>query len=100
MKVRNTFILLAIVALLVGGIVFAVASLPQRKQSPQNSARVKLEYSNRELISQNYTPPDVAPIPMSSDRLLVPVGDTLYMLDSNNREPLKRSVRRLVCSRR
>jgi hypothetical protein len=82
---RNKLILLAIVVLLVACTVFAIALRTQRKQSPLNSDRVKLEYSNPDLKSKNYAPPAVPPIPMSSDRLLIPVGDTLYMLDSNNR---------------
>ena|ERR1700730_6506989 len=85
MRVRNTYILLAIVVLLVGGIVFAIASRTQRKLPTQSGTRLKLEYGNPDLKADNYTPPAVAPIPMSSDRLLVPVGDTIYMLDSDNR---------------
>ena len=82
---RNKLILLTIVVLLVACTIFAIALRTQRNQSPQNSERVKLEYSNPDLKSKNYAPPAVPPIPMSSDGLLVPVGDTLYMLDSSNR---------------
>jgi hypothetical protein len=85
MRVRNTYILLAIVVLLVGGIVFAIASRTQRKLPTQSGTLLKLEYGNPDLKSGNYTPPAVAPISMSTDRLLVPVGDRIYMLDSNNR---------------
>ena len=82
--VKNRYIFLAVVLLLVGCTIFAITSRTQRKQPTQNGDKLKLEYSNPDLKSDNYTPPAVAPIPMSSDRLLVPVGDTLYMLDSPN----------------
>ena len=78
-------ILLTFVVLLVAGTVLAIARVNQRKHSPKNSGTVKLEYNNPELKSETYTPPAIAPIAISSDRLLVPVGDMLYMLDSNNR---------------
>jgi hypothetical protein len=83
--VKKEYILVAVVLLLLGYTVFAIASRTQRKQPTQNGDRLKLEYRNPDLKSDNYTPPAVAPIPMSSDRLLVPVGDTLYMVDSHNR---------------
>lgn len=64
--------------------VFAIAPQTKQKQSPQDSAKIKLEYRNPYLRSEDYKL-QIAPIPMSSDRLLVPVGDALYMLDSKNR---------------
>ncbi|MFN2513684.1 MAG: hypothetical protein ABR568_19975 [Pyrinomonadaceae bacterium] len=83
--VKYKYVLVAVVLLLVGCAVFAIASRTQRKQPTQNGDRLKLEYSNPDLKSDNYTPRAVAPIPMSLDRLLVPVGDMLYMVDSHNR---------------
>ena len=82
---KNKYIFLAVVLLLVGGTAFAIVSQTQQKQPTQYGERIKLDYSNPDLKSVNDKPTVVAPIPMSSDRLLVPVGDTLYMLDSHNR---------------
>jgi len=76
--------LLAIVVLLVACTVFA-NSHTQRKQLPPNSDSVTLKFSNPDLKSKHYAPSALPPIPMSLDRLLVPVGNTLYMLESNNR---------------
>jgi hypothetical protein len=47
---------------------------------------IKLEYSSPDLrtADEKYTPRAISPIDVSADRLLVPVGDVLYMLDSNN----------------
>ena len=63
----------------------AVTSIIQTRGVTQQSKTTKLAYARPDLTSDNYTPPAVAPIPVPSNRLLVPVGDTLYMLDSNNR---------------
>jgi hypothetical protein len=82
---RSIRLPLIIALTLVACTAFAVTSLIQRKQPTQERKTTKLAYTNPDLSSDNYTPPAVAPIPISSDRLLVPVGDTLYMLDSNNR---------------
>ena len=85
LSMKSKYTLLATLVLLVVGTVFAVASHTQRKHSPQNSNRVMLEYSSPQLKLGDYTSPAVAPILISLDRLLIPVGDTLYMLDSQNR---------------
>ncbi|MFN2510547.1 MAG: hypothetical protein ABR568_03775 [Pyrinomonadaceae bacterium] len=77
--------LLIIVVVFVGCTAFAMMSFIQRKQPTQELKTTKLVYTNPDLSSDNYTHPVLAPIPISSSRLLVPVGDTLYMLDSNNR---------------
>ena len=79
--------LLALIVLLVSlcCTVFAVASYLQKKSLTPERKSTKLTYANPDLTSGNYTPPAVAPIALPSDRLLVPMGDTLYMLDSNNR---------------
>ena len=46
---------------------------------------LKLEYSGELLVEdKNYIPPAIAPIVVSSNRFLVPVGDTIYMLDDKN----------------
>jgi hypothetical protein len=83
--IRGKLLLLVIVVGLVGCTAFAVTSLLQRKQPTEKLKTTKLVYTNPDLSSDNYTPPALAPIPTSSDRLLVTVGDTIYMLDSNNR---------------
>ncbi len=82
---RAKLLLLVIVVVLIGCTAFAVTSLLQRKNVTQEPKTTKLPYANPDLTSDNYAPPSVAPIAMSSDGLLVPVGDTLYMLDSSNR---------------
>jgi len=46
LSMKNNRILPAMVVLLVAGTVFAISLRVQRKQSTQNSDRVKLEYSN------------------------------------------------------
>lgn len=69
----------------VAGSGFAINSLGQEKPSKQRSESLKLEYKGEVLVEdENYTPPAVVPIVVSSNRLLITVGDTLYMLDEKN----------------
>jgi len=84
MVTKRTFILLGILVTLVACAAFALASLIQKRAPNRKSDTLKLEYSNPNLSNDNYSPPVVSPIAIRSDRLLVPVGDTLYMLDSKN----------------
>jgi hypothetical protein len=63
---------------------FAVNSFMQTRRLTQQTKTTKLTYTRTDLTPEDFTLPVVAPIAVSPDRLLVPVGDTLYMLGSNN----------------
>ena len=83
-KVLPLVALLSLAA--IAGSSFALNSFVQEKSAKPKAMSLKLEYSGELLVeNRDYIPPAVAPIAASSNRLLVPVGDTLYMLDDKNR---------------
>src|SRR6185503_5300778 len=63
-------------------------------QKPSTNAPPKLElpYSSEDLSSRYSGVPNIAPIAISGNRSLIPVGDMVYMVDANNRVVWKFSV--------
>ena len=82
---RRKSLALIVILVFLGCSAFAVTSLLQRKSATQEPKTTKLSYANPDLSSDDYKPLTIPPIAMSANRLLLPMGDTLYMLDSNNR---------------
>ena len=83
-----TLVLLTLALVLTDGI--TSDCLGQKKSSARKPRTLKLEYGNKEL-AKYYGSPSAAPIPVSPSRLLVTVGDTLYMLGRNGRVLWKHS---------
>ena len=81
-KLRLAGVLLTLVVFLANGI--ALDCLGQEKSSSRKPRTLKLEYGDPETVDY-YPFPSMAPIPVYPNRLLVTVGDTLYMLGRNNR---------------
>jgi outer membrane protein assembly factor BamB len=85
MRIRFKFVLAAVLVL-----TFEIVTsfgLPSPLQRPKhNQASVtKLPYGNPDYAGSLTSLPVLRPMAVSSDRLLVPVVDVLYMLDPNNR---------------
>jgi len=78
-KVTLTIISLSILA----ASAFAVGSSIQ-PQTNQSGAVTQLPFGNPDLSNSRTSLPVIHPIVISSNRLLVPAGDVLYMLDGNN----------------
>lgn len=57
----------------------------QRQKNNQPGFVIKLPYGNPDYAGSRTSPPVIRPITVSSNRLLVPVGDVLYMLDRDYR---------------
>lgn len=75
--------ILALLLLLIAASGYGARSLLQNKPSKSTAKHVKLEYSgDGEPTTVN---DDLRPLALPANRLLVPVGDTLYMLDAGNR---------------
>lgn len=91
---RKIVLLISLLSLVaIAGSGFAINFLVQEKPSKQKSERLKLEYGGRQLVEdENYVPPVITPVVISSNRLLIPVGDTLYMLNENNQVVWEYSV--------
>ena len=88
---RKTFLLIAVpFALIVAACSgFAISSLIQKRAIDQKTQGIKLKYSKDFLTEDDQ---NSSLIVVSPDRLLVPVGDMLYMLDSKNRVVWEYSV--------
>ena len=83
------FILVVLVPAIVAVSAFAVViQLPPTKIGPAT----KLNFANPDLSRPNASVPTIRPIAISSNRLLVPTGDVLYMLDDQNKIVWKYSV--------
>ena len=61
--------------------VFGLSSRAQKDGKNQGSREIKLKYAAELLIEDSN---DIPPIPISSNRLLVTVGDTIYLLDGKS----------------
>ena len=83
---RKALLLIALLSsAAIAGSSFGLNVLVQKKSAKPKSESLKLEYSGGLLTEdKDYTPPAVDPVAVSSNRLLIPVGDTLYMLDDKN----------------
>jgi len=81
---RHTSHLVSLIMLL---LILAVSgfgmSLFQSKSTKPKTESVKLEYSGEDEPTK--VDGDLRPLALSSNRLLVPVGDTLYMLDAESK---------------
>jgi hypothetical protein len=78
-------IILTVIGLtILGASAFAVGSSIQR-QTNQTGAVTKLSFGNPDLSDTRTSLPAIRPIAISPNRLLVPAGDVLYMLDANKR---------------
>ena len=73
-------ILVLIAFVLLAGAAFVVGFSKQASESQEN-ATTKLTFGNTEIAGTSSS--DIAPIVVSSKRLLVPVGDVLYMLNAD-----------------
>jgi len=83
---RKTTLIIAVILLVfvvAGG--FALSSSVQPRIDGQQDPILKLPYGHAEYVGSLTSLPDIRPIAVSSIRLLVPVGDVLYMLDADNR---------------
>src|SRR6266404_4287957 len=83
-------ITLLVTATVAGGYVFA--ALGQSKPAEQQIGGVKLSYGMEDFDQVYPHQPQIPPIVISNNRLLVPVGDVLYMLDAEKRIVWKYSV--------
>jgi hypothetical protein len=83
-------IALLMTATVAGG--YGFAALRQRKTAKQQIGSVKLSYGIEDFDEVYPHQPQVRPVVISNNRLLVPVGDVLYMLDAEKRIVWKYSV--------
>lgn len=68
----------------IAGSIFGLDARVQEKSGHPKSESLKLAYSGELVEDDGDTPPALDPVFVSSNRLLVPVGDTLYMLNARN----------------
>lgn len=64
---------------------YFVAALSQSKTTKQQVAGVKLPYSSEDFEKIYPHRFEIPPVVLANNRLLVPVGDILYMLDAEQR---------------
>jgi hypothetical protein len=86
----SLIIALLIAATVAGGDLFA--ALSQSKAAKQQIGDLKLPYSREDFNEVYPHQSQIPPIVISNNRLLVPVGDLLYMLDAEKRIVWKYSV--------
>jgi hypothetical protein len=83
------FVLVLLVAIVVTVSVFALAI---QRPTNQIAPATKLNFANSDLAKSRESLPIIRPIAISSNRLLVPTGDVLYMLDDHNKVVWEYSV--------
>lgn len=86
---------LFLIALLITATVarrYGFAALSQSKAAKQQIEGLKLPYSREDFDEVYPHQPQIHPIAISNNRLLVPVGDVLYMLDGEKRTVWEYSV--------
>jgi hypothetical protein len=88
MQMHSKLIVATILVLTFG----IVCGSVQRQTNNKPDSVVKLSYGNPDYVGSLTSLPVIRPIAASSNRLLVPVGDVLYMLDGNNRTVWEYSV--------